>query len=84
MIALVADAHYCAALLKMVRSFLLHHKDEGVVMVSLDDKHKINLGEPDMPISVGARAHHRGMAAAAAAQPLLASDHGVDIFYLLS
>ena len=43
------DDHYCAAILKYTIEFAVEFKDYCSYMCT-DDKHKIAIGEPDMPL----------------------------------
>lgn len=49
-----ADAHYAAAVFRNQRELALHLKDHSV-FVSLDDKHRIKVGEPGYPIAAAER-----------------------------
>ena len=43
-----ADTHYCAALFRYMREYAIQVRDLAV-FVSLDDKHRIKVGEPNFP-----------------------------------
>jgi hypothetical protein len=66
------DAHYQSAQIKLQRSFALKYRNY-VLYVCLDDKHKIDVGEPGTPVETGARQHHAAIAGSK--QELTASDH---------
>ena len=40
------DAHYCAAMFCYMRKFAIRFRDLAI-FVSLDDKHRIKVGEPN-------------------------------------
>ena len=44
------DAHFCAALFRYMREFAIMFRDVSI-FISMDDKHRINVGEPDFPIA---------------------------------
>lgn len=48
------DAHYCAALFRYMREFALRFCDCSK-FVSLDDKHRIKIGEPNYPVAAAER-----------------------------
>lgn len=48
------DAHYCAALFRYMREFALRFRDCSM-FVSLDDKHRIKVGEPNYPVAAAER-----------------------------
>jgi len=48
------DEHYCAALFCYQREFALQYRDY-VNFICIDDKHKIKVGEPGLPIAVAER-----------------------------
>ena len=48
------DAHYCAAAWRYMREFAVQHR-ELVALVSMDDKHKIKVGEPSYPLEAAER-----------------------------
>lgn len=48
------DSHYCAAAWRYLREFSILHK-ELVSLVSLDDKHKVKVGEPSYPLAAAER-----------------------------
>lgn len=48
------DAHYCAAAWKYLREYAIKHRDL-VLMINLDDKHKIKCGEPSYPVAAAER-----------------------------
>ena len=49
-----ADDHYCAALFKYMKQYAVKHRDE-IKFVCMDDKSKIDFGEPGMFSSSGVR-----------------------------
>lgn len=48
------DAHYAAALFRYQREFAVQFKDHSV-FVSLDDKHRVKVGEPGFPEAAARR-----------------------------
>ena len=48
------DSHYCAALWRYMREFAIQNR-ELVTLVSMDDKHKIKVGEPSYPLAAAER-----------------------------
>lgn len=44
------DAHYCAAIFQYMREYALLVRDLAI-FVSLDDKHRIKVGEPGYPVA---------------------------------
>ncbi|XP_028416153.1 uncharacterized protein LOC114539744 [Dendronephthya gigantea] len=48
------DSHYCAAMWRYMREFAVMHRDV-VELVSMDDKHKIKVGEPNYPLAAAQR-----------------------------
>jgi hypothetical protein len=66
------DAHYQSAAIKLHRSFAIRYR-EYVLYVCLDDKHKVDVGEPGAPVETGVRQHHAAITGAH--QQLQASDH---------
>ncbi|XP_014661883.1 PREDICTED: uncharacterized protein LOC106804973 [Priapulus caudatus] len=48
------DAHYCAASWRYMREYALLNKDL-VTLVSMDDKHKYKVGEPNYPLAAAER-----------------------------
>ena len=48
------DAHYCAAAWRCLRKLAITHR-ELATLVSMDDKHKIKIGEPLYPIAAAER-----------------------------
>ena len=49
------DAHFCAAQYKYMREVAMSFRKENVIFLSADDKAKIMVGEPSLPISSGVR-----------------------------
>ena len=48
------DAHYCAAFWRYMREMAVEHRDIAV-LVSMDDKHKVKVGEPGYPLAAAER-----------------------------
>lgn len=48
------DAHYCAASWRYLREMAIEHRSIAT-LVSMDDKHKIKVGEPSYPIAAAER-----------------------------
>ena len=48
------DSHYCAALWKYLQEFAVLNR-ELVTLVSMDDKHKVKIGEPAYPLAAAER-----------------------------
>ena len=48
------DAHYCAAMFRYMREFAIRFRDLAI-FVSLDDKHRIKVGEPNYPVAAAER-----------------------------
>ncbi|XP_072026783.1 uncharacterized protein [Amphiura filiformis] len=44
------DAHYCAAYFRYMREYAVLHRDH-CQMISMDDKHRLKLGEPSYPVA---------------------------------
>ena len=44
------DAHYCAATWRYMQELAVTHRDM-TTLVSMDDKHKVNVGEPGYPLA---------------------------------
>ena len=49
-----ADSHYCAAFWRYMREMSVLHRDIAH-LVSIDDKHKIKVGEPGYPLAAAER-----------------------------
>ena len=49
------DAHYCAALFKYMRQAAVSLGGDKVAVYFVDDKAKVPIGEPGLPISTGVR-----------------------------
>ena len=49
-----SDAHYCAAYYKYMREMAVNNKEDSILL-SCDDKAKVLVGEPNLPISSGVR-----------------------------
>ena len=67
------DSHYVSALLKYVYEFAVKYRNE-VLLLSVDDKCIVPVGEPNCPISTGVRGHNRSLVPATGPQ-LQALDH---------
>ena len=50
------DDHCCAALFKYFKNKAVEEKHR-VMAFCIDDKSKINVGEPDAPVSIGVKRH---------------------------
>ena len=48
------DAHYCAAMFSYMWEFAIRFRDLAI-FVSLDDKHRIKVGEPNYPVAAAER-----------------------------
>ena len=48
------DAHYCAALFRYIKEYAIQVRDLAF-FVSLDDKHRIQVGEPNNPVAAAER-----------------------------
>ena len=46
------DAHYCAAIFRYLKEYVLKLRDQAL-MVCLDNKHRIKVGEPGLPMERG-------------------------------
>ena len=44
------DAHYCAAYLKYFKEYAVLHR-ERALFISVDDKHRLKIGEPGFPVA---------------------------------
>ena len=44
------DAHYCAAIFRYMRDFAICFRN-SVLFISMDDKHRIKIGEPNLPLA---------------------------------
>ncbi len=44
------DPHYCAALFRYMKEYAISMKDH-CLMVCLDDKHRVKVGEPGLPVA---------------------------------
>ena len=51
------DAHYCAAVFRYMKEFAISIRDLAF-FVSLDDKHRIKIGEPNYPDAAAERGRH--------------------------
>jgi len=54
------DAHYCAAAWRYLREFAIKFKDLSL-LISMDDKHKIKVGEPGYPVAATERGKYTYM-----------------------
>ena len=66
------DKHYVSALLQYVRQFSVKFCD-CVMLISVDDKGIVPVGEPKCPISTGVHGHNRSLVCSGS--QLLALDH---------
>ena len=66
------DAKYVAVLFKYLKEFCVKYTEE-VLLVCLDDKAIVPVGEPGHPVSTGVRAHNRVLAPVD--QPIQCLDH---------
>ena len=48
------DEHYCAALFRYLREYSLKLRDESM-LICLDDKHRLKVGEPGYPVAAAER-----------------------------
>ena len=48
------DEHYCAAIFRYLREYALKCKD-NCVLICLDDKHRLKVGEPGFPVAAAER-----------------------------
>ena len=55
-----SDSKYCAVLLQYMKEIACKLRSQAL-MLSLDDKCTIPLGEPELPQSTGVRPHHRSL-----------------------
>ena len=51
------DSHYVSAPLKYAREFSIHYR-ESMLLIPVDDKHIIPVGEPNCPVFTGVRGHN--------------------------
>ena len=72
------DARYVAVILQYVKHFAVS-LTEHIIMLSLDDKAIIPVGEPDNPISTGVHGHHRSLVTLGG-PTLAALDHDSHLF----
>ena len=54
------DSHYVSALLQYVRKFSVLYR-LNLLLLSVDDKFIVPVGEPDCPVSTGVRGHNRSL-----------------------
>ena len=54
------DAKYVAVILRYAKEFAVEHSN-SLLMISVDDKAIIPVGEPQCPVSTGVRGHNRSM-----------------------
>ena len=71
------DARYAAVILQYVKHFAVSLTEH--IMLSLDDKAIIPVGEPDNPISTGVHGHHRSLVTVGG-PTLAALDHDFHLF----
>lgn len=48
------DEHYCAAIFRYLREYALKFRD-GSMVICLDDKHRLKVGEPGFPVAAAER-----------------------------
>ena len=70
------DKHYVSALLQYVRDFSVKFRD-CLMLISVDDKAVVPVGEPNCPISTGVHGHNRSLVCSGS--QLLALDHDFHI-----
>lgn len=75
------DSKYVAVILQYVKSFAVQYRNH-VLLLSVDDKAIVPVGEPEYPISTGVRGHHRSLAftSLASGPTLSALDHDFHLF----
>ena len=54
------DSRYVAVILQYMKHFVIRFKD-ATLLLSVDDKAIVPVGEPGLPISSGVRGHHRAL-----------------------
>ena len=75
-------ARYAAVILQYVKHFAVS-LTEHIIMLSLDDKAIIPVGEPDNPISTGVHGHHCSLVTVGG-PTLAALDHDFHLFDIVS
>ena len=74
------DSKYVVVTLQYVKNFAVKYKNHALLL-SVDDKAIVPVGEPDNPISTGVRGHHRSLTFTSSSGPTLSAlDHD---FHLL-
>ena len=68
------DSKYVAVILRYAKEFVVHHSD-CTLMISVNDKAIIPVGEPNSPISTGVRGHNRSLCVGSSLDQLKALDH---------
>ena len=68
------DARYVATLYQYLKQFVVLNRNE-TLMVCMDDKAVVPVGDPGMPLSTSVRPHNRVLAATEGPE-LVAMDHG--------
>ena len=67
------DSKYVAVILRYAKEFAVLHS-ELMLMISVDDKAIVPVGEPHLPVSTGVRGHHRSLVVSSSST-LRALDH---------
>ena len=74
------DSKYVAVTLQYVKNFAVKYKSQALLL-SVNDKAIVPVGEPDNPISTGIRGHHRSLTfASSSGLTLSALDHDFHLF----
>ena len=68
------DSKYVAVILRYAKELAVRHS-ECTLMISVDDKAIIPVGEPDCPVSTGVRGHNRSLVIGNSLEHLKALDH---------
>ena len=68
------DARYVATQYQYLKQFVVLNRNE-TIMVCMDDKAVVPVGDPGMPLSTGVRPHNRVLAPTEGPE-LVAMDHG--------
>ena len=73
------DAKYVAVILQYVKRFIVMFRNI-VLLLSVDDKAIVPIGQPENPISTGVRGHHCSLVCAGPGPVLAALDHDFHLF----
>lgn len=74
------DGRYVAVILRYIKQFTVSFT-EYTLLLSVDDKAIVPVGEPNNPISTGVRGHHRSLVSADSSAPILSAlDHDFHLF----